>query len=768
MLIFDDLIFYMVSQLVLIDLFGLLCDRAESSWDEVDQVLFNLSEDRDRVWGLRFYLLITECFRQWGTHLRPTNTDGTDSIYRRMYMDISVKVLTCPLDLYYYANIQNLESKDAEYRKWRNSMNNKPSNVFLQKIDTFTEKENLSRLSNLQNKQTDIKNDLLSKKSTDRRLRSREELSNLVESLKHIDTHHPSGSKNLVSFLKIFEQIKLDRKMLMHELFKNKLVLQKITQARQKYQDSVIVNYDRVEEFLQSTDPAFREIQDSVLKELEFANWLFDYMDNNFNIKPESRYIQLRKEICSTLKRIYGVYPPYYEQFLDRPSQFFQTTPESDQIVPTMSESKYHNRDHSIQQKGSDDSSLRHETSLSRNMKKVYSFSKDANDNFNSDKQSLPSNDHYINEYGHSFSKQNLLSVNKDSKDGTVRTFLKNATEREKAVIRASGNYNKLNNDPKPYDDFLSNIKKVPVKITNTFKEYEETLDKHQEQGIRDSGIRDIIKMKMSRDNKDSRNDSKGSIRINFDKLKSRPSNYLVDESRETKVINYRDEYGRDSSHKKLTSNAKDLHLSLNRAPSIDLKAYSHEDTLLSLKTKKSRIIKSIFTNNGINIPKMEEVLIEKKLNTLEFENQSLQARKRKLVKEISEMSIKERSISEKPAEPLSRMKRTLRTITDFANSNCSTSSKPENRPLALNCLVDEFNRKNEMYASLKSRLNELNKKYEQKVLDSYYLNVKQGDRMKETIMSECMALTTDVGTRSFSTGLRDHNFSRIIDFDIN
>lgn len=765
MLLFDDLIFHIVTNILLIDVFEIAIDMAGKSWPHAEEVLFRNCSERDRVWGLRFYILLTECFKEWGMYLKPTNKDNSESIFKRMYTDLAAKVPMCTLDLYYYADLERLADKDADFNRWRETVSQNPSNVFLQKFDTFHDKENLSNLPNVLVKKTEVKTALLSKQSTDRKLRSREELSNLVESLKHLDTKKSVSNKN-ANFAKIFEQIKLDRKLVMHEIFRHKLVVQKITQARQKYQDSVILNYDKIEDYLKSTDVSYKEVQDGLLKELDFANWLFDYIDSTYNADPLAGYNKFRHQICKALERIYGVYPRYYDQFLDKRAKVYQTIADYEKSENQHTDTKYVNRDHSIQAKGLNDSSLNHDTSLGQALKIVYSFSKDTNDPNTTEKASFPDTDNYINEYGHNFSKGDLLSLNKDNGNTTVRTFLKGAIAQEKAIIRSSNN-NRLVKDPSPYDDFLANIKKVPVKITNTFKSYEEAIEAKHESSMNESRLRDLIRTKSRRESRDSMHQSKGSIKISFDRSINRPSEYIHDDLKETKIVNHKDEYGRDSSNKKLTSNAKHLDNSLHRASSLDIRSYSHDDTLQSLKKKNPRLSTSIFNKNGISIQKMDDVLIKKKMNALALENKTLQARKQKLERELSDLSIRERSISETPNDPLSTKKRTLRTITDFANNN-SANIDPTRRPVALNCIIEEFNRKNEAHVALKAKYKDLMRKFSQKAVDSIQLNMQTSERMRDTVISECNMLSGNGGYMATGLGLRGQNTSRWIEFDMN
>ena len=769
MLLFDELVFYMVTQLLLIDIFELAIDMVDKSWAEAEEVLFKVAEDKDRTWGLRFYVLLTECFKEWGLYLKPKNKDDTDSIYRRMYNDLKVKIPFCPLDLYYYTDIEKLAERDAELHKWRAGVANKPSNVFQQRFDTFNDKENVSKLSNATRKQSEVKTATLSKNPTAKKLRSREELSNLVESLKHLDSHRKEPDAKNGTFATVFEQIKQNRKHLMHEIFRHKLVLQRIAQARQAYQDSVILNYDQVEEFLKINDKSLKDTQDCLLKELELANWLFEYIDTKFNADPRSRYLQLRKEISRALERIYGVHPRYDDQFLDTPAQVYDTVEEYEQAGNPPSDRKYRNRDHSIQVDRHNVSSFNRETSIAKGADMTYSFSKEVNDNQTTIKGSRQGNNDFMDEYGCNHNKHDLLSVNQVQPNANVKTFLKNAVEREKALIRGSGNRAKMNSNPSPYDEFLSNIKKVPVKITSTLKDYEDTGELKPDTNASGSRVRDMIRLRSRRGSRDSKlNDSKGSVKINYDNLKSRPSGNLINDSKLTKVVGYRDEYGRDSSNKKLTSNAKNLDTSSQRTSQLNIRSYSQEDTLLSLKKKNPRISSSIFNKNGLSVKRMDDLLIKKQMNSLETENNTLQARKKRLEQEVSELSMRGRSIGETPVQPVRKTRGTLGTVTDFGNTAKPAENKPGGRKVPLNCMVEEFNRKNEMYTSLKLRYNQLHKGYEEKVKDSYYLNLKKGDKMKDTVMAECTALLGSTRTQSMGLGTRNQGSGQFINFEFN
>lgn len=766
MLLFDDLIFHMVTQLLLIDLFELAIDMTGKDWSAAEECLNTSSKDGDRVWGLRFYILLTECYKEWGQFLKPTNKDGSDSIFKRMHSDLAVKVPICPLDLYYYADVEKLEIKDADFAKWKQSSVSKPSNIFHQKLDTLVDKENVGG-GNLGPKRVEVKNALLSGNSPDRKMRSRGELSNLVESLRHIDANTSMANKSN-SFEKMFESIKLDRKLLMHELFRNKIIVQRINHSRQKYQDSVILNYDKIEDFLKINSTSAKETQDNLLKELEFANWLFDFMDNNFNANPGARINQLRQQICKTFDRIHGTHPRFYDQFTDKPAQVFQTEAESEKSEGHHSDNKYINRDHSIQMKRTADNSLSQDTSLNRYNNKVYSFSKDANDQ-NSAQKTNRFGDDFANEYGHMPLKTDLLSMNNQySHNTTVRTFLKGTAEQEKAMIKGVNTQKTNGKEPSPYDALFANVKNIPVVTANTFKSYDEAIEARHNDSLNGSKIREMVRTRSRRASRDSLNNSKGSIKISFDKPVGKPGNM-----RDTRMVDHRDEYGRDSSHKKLTSNAKGLDNSLNRASSLDIRPYSNNDTLQSLKKRNPRLSSSVFNKNGVSIQKMDDLLIQKKMNHLEIENKSLVAKRRKLERELSDMSIRERSISKNADEPLSKTKRTLKTITDF-NNHTTIGANPNKQKISLNLLIEEFNKKNEAHAALKAKYAELTQKFSQKAVDSISINMKKSERMRDTVYRECMALGGNGDPRealeSLGGGLSSRRASenRWIGFDTN
>lgn len=767
MLIYNEKIFYVVSQEILLYLFDLLKPVMGKTWEDCKKLLFTFSADQDIVWGQRFYLLLIECFREWALYIKPFNKDKTESIFRKMFKHVKSSVPYYNTNLYYYAKFNEFESKDKLFTDWLNGKSVKSTenndNVFKQNLEVSQQKEN--------DKST------LNKMSTNKKKRSRtsrlgssskKDISNLCESLRNLDPKRSLSISKADGLTQIFERVKMERKQLMHQIFRNKVRIEKIELRRQIYQDSIIQNYDKLESFLNLPNKNKDKTKDMMVKELELGNWLFDYFDKIYNQNkiPSIKIKNLRKEICLAMERIYGYYPKFYDKFLGIGTEIFEYNEEYSCNQSEKSQSVYSNRNHSIRDLNFNSlKNSKSSFSLNKNGNKTYSFSK--NDESVRKANESGTNDVVFDEYDNSSRYLNQtgkpLSFERKSKGrkSTVRTFLKENIEEDKAFIKSSNN--NLNKKENEVEKLLSNIKSVPVKMTKTLKNYDDiSIDKISQNDSSKSFLKNIVSRRTRRESNRNQNKSQGSVKINFNKQRT-PKQFKIENSKKSSKINFDTEYGSllNTNKKNNKRDKENSLLSKNDTSLGDIKKYrSNSVSISSLKKKNPRLTKCIFKKNSLNYAKMDNLLIDKQLNNVQMENQILLAKKKKLEEIVSELTERERSLSIRKNQSANTTKR--RDLSSMKNT--IDLAKTKNKTLALDCLKNEFNRKNEIYNDLKMRFNQINKSFKEKVINNYQINIKKTNEVRDTILTDVIGID-NTRSRRDNTGLTLNDSSQFIEF---
>ena len=266
-------IFFLLKDIFLRRFYEILEKINNSNLEEIASLLNEYSIENSKKWGLRFYLLLTECLKYWSffTEKRKifffeeknggNNYDKEKNVFRTVFLKLNAKLPFFEKKYYLDTDLENLEEKDRE---------------FLQDCKLPRKKRKTEK----------------------------------------------SPKKN---FLDIFEKIKLSRKLLMHEIFRNRIVSDKIKIQKKDYEKRLITNFEKIEKFLKNKNPIFIKEKKKVLKEMELANKLFKYYDENLQeeIFDTKKIFLLRKKICEILKKIFGGLPKYYEKFLNYESKVF-------------------------------------------------------------------------------------------------------------------------------------------------------------------------------------------------------------------------------------------------------------------------------------------------------------------------------------------------------------------------------------------------------------------------------------------------------------
>lgn len=266
-------IFFLLRDIFLRRFYEILQKVQKSSLEELSNLLKEYSIENNKKWGLRFYLLLTECLRFWSFFTEKRKIFSFEknenliekrkskNLFKTVFLRLSEKLIFFEKNYYFETDLVNLEKKDGEFLK---------------------------------------------ECKLPRKIRKK-------------------GKFPKISFLEIFEKIQLSRKLLMHEIFRKRIVGDKIQIQKKDYEKRLISNFEKIEIFLKKKNSNFLKEKKKILQEMELANKLFKYYDMNFKEKnfDTKKIHMLRKKICEILKNIFGGFPKYYEKFLDYESKVF-------------------------------------------------------------------------------------------------------------------------------------------------------------------------------------------------------------------------------------------------------------------------------------------------------------------------------------------------------------------------------------------------------------------------------------------------------------
>lgn len=154
--------------------------------------------------------------------------------------------------------------------------------------------------------------------------RSARDIQNKLSSINHHNqlSDLTAQERHLIGLV---EEVVTARKLMMHEIFKHKIVVECIHQRKQELQSVLVSYYEDIEKFLYSKNPKVEKEQKRALCELEFVNELFGLYDTDYqkfrNDNPS--FTKFRVRVVELIKKIYGQYPPFYDKFLKSHAQIF-------------------------------------------------------------------------------------------------------------------------------------------------------------------------------------------------------------------------------------------------------------------------------------------------------------------------------------------------------------------------------------------------------------------------------------------------------------
>ena len=223
-----------------------------NSWKNYSEILKDFTSDKNEKWGLRFYLLLSECLKKWAKNYKNSN-------FEKIYLSLKNNSLFYNKFIYY----------DSEYEKF-NECDEKFFNLF-----HFNKK--------------------------------------------HKEQSIDFENKDNLEILESFEEIKKSRKFFLMNIFTDKIEERKLKKFKNDYENKILKNYTKIENFLENSKNN-ENIQEDIVKELELANNQLELYDNIFlNSEFNKKSIQnLRSGICNILIKIYGGYPQTYSKFLEK------------------------------------------------------------------------------------------------------------------------------------------------------------------------------------------------------------------------------------------------------------------------------------------------------------------------------------------------------------------------------------------------------------------------------------------------------------------
>ena len=110
---------YIVDRFILSLLYDIVTSMKGHNWERCQECLFSITEDKDREWGFRFYLLVCECFGRWGKELYPFNKTHQQSVYWTKFQKIKQQLPYCPFAFYIDSPFKDLSFKDILFLNWK-------------------------------------------------------------------------------------------------------------------------------------------------------------------------------------------------------------------------------------------------------------------------------------------------------------------------------------------------------------------------------------------------------------------------------------------------------------------------------------------------------------------------------------------------------------------------------------------------------------------------------------------------------------------------
>ena len=279
-------------------------------WPQVSETMFLLSNDRDGIFGLRFYVLLVECLRDWGEKLVPKNRDGSPSEYKKSWELLKGSVPT-PVGCFYYdTTLDSLHERDLLFKKAEAGglstsdlgKAQKEGGMKLSKADSLPDRPSsidLKQKNSIQSLNDD--EDF----SEEKLARVWEQSAKLIARIEEGKKFSSDALNNLKFQLKSLDSLILERKILLSIIFKPVLISNDLEGSKSRYQDTVMRCYNQLEGLLKFPEPSLAQLKEAAVCEVELADKIlssFEEVGDSVRRVPDLiilRKILIEKKVIS-------------------------------------------------------------------------------------------------------------------------------------------------------------------------------------------------------------------------------------------------------------------------------------------------------------------------------------------------------------------------------------------------------------------------------------------------------------------------------------
>lgn len=320
------------------------CLAQGKNWNQISEIMFPFSRDQDKVFGLRFYLLLVECLRDWGEKLIPTNTDGSNSPFKVNWNRIKGMILVPRKSYFYDAPPDCLAEKDALFRYTEFGTLSAPVQIGGRSVKSGVGKSLVSKTESLTDKPQRIQEDEsfqigtqdsrthLTQEQLDRSWRNN---SQILERLRAEKNHTLESILALEGVLQSLDQMIIERQILFREVFQRNMVIENLQRAQSKFAEVTMSNYDKVPFLVNFRSPLLRMQKEKAVREVELANGIIDCFELFWRSRKDMESVnKYRKDLIEKMDRILGTHPPVFDhRLLEENQRIFSTNRELEEFL---------------------------------------------------------------------------------------------------------------------------------------------------------------------------------------------------------------------------------------------------------------------------------------------------------------------------------------------------------------------------------------------------------------------------------------------------
>ena len=249
----NEFIFKIFKKILWKRLFEIIIKIERNDIRSFSKVLNDYCIDDDLIFGLRFFILLSECFKNWATK---------NKFFEKGFLEIKEKFFIINEDIYWNSDLSDLEKMDKK---------------FIMHFQEFKKKFHI------------VENE--EKKKKVRKYDKEDKI--------------------------MIKQLQRDRKKFFHEIFRDDINFKNLLIQKKNYEENLIINYDRIHKFLLKKDINENEeelVLNEIELGNDIIEY-FD-IETKKNNKENLNLKRLRVNICKKMEHIFSGYPEYYSKYL--------------------------------------------------------------------------------------------------------------------------------------------------------------------------------------------------------------------------------------------------------------------------------------------------------------------------------------------------------------------------------------------------------------------------------------------------------------------